>query len=217
MPAVSHDTNSQIDSKGIKVFPLDSAPYNTTYSEWTAKWWKWALEIPKEQNPVSDTTGKNCAQGQEGPVWFLAGTYGGAAERSCTIPAGKPIVWNPISQECSYAEFSSFKTEAELRKCVKDFQDKVTDIEVVIDGIKLANVSKYRIQSPMFNFTLPENNVLGLPSQPTQGVSDGVWVFLHPLTPGKHEIRSKGVSVDFTSTGVQNFVADVTYHLDVRP
>ena len=77
VPAVSYDTNSQIDSKGIKVFPLDSAPYNTTYSEWTAKWWKWALEIPKEQNPVSDTTGKNCAQGQEGPVWFLAGTYGG--------------------------------------------------------------------------------------------------------------------------------------------
>ena len=33
------------------------------------------LRHPKPKNPVSDVSGKNCAEGQGGPVWFLAGTY----------------------------------------------------------------------------------------------------------------------------------------------
>lgn len=205
----------QVD-ESISVYPIDSEPFGIPYAEWTGKWWKWALEAPAARNPVSDVTGENCAEGQEGPVWFLAGTFGGSAVRSCTIPADKAVLWNPISQECSYAEFPALKTESDLRSCVRNFQDKVTDAEVTIDGMKLQNLSSYRIQSPLFNFTLPQDNVLALPEQTTTGVSDGIWVFLQPLPPGNHQIQSKGVSVDFTGPAVQNFVADVRYDLTVE-
>src|SRR6478609_9348552 len=60
-------------------FPLNSKPYGSTYGEWTAKWWQWALSIPKDINPGGDTSGKYCALKQSGPVWYLSGTFGGAA------------------------------------------------------------------------------------------------------------------------------------------
>jgi hypothetical protein len=44
-----------------------------------------------------------------------------------------------------------------------------------------------------FSFTLPKTNILGLPSYiTTQSVSDGNWVFLKPLSVGKHILYFKG-------------------------
>jgi hypothetical protein len=73
------------------VFPPNTKPYGKTFAEWSAEWIKWALTIPMRYNPAADTTGKNCAINQNGPVWFLAGISGGSAERTCVIPAGKAI------------------------------------------------------------------------------------------------------------------------------
>jgi len=205
------------DSINPNVYSVDDKPYGITYAQWTAKWWQWSLSIPKEINPAGDTTGKNCMQNQNGPVWFLAGTFGGQAERSCTLPAGKAILFAPINAECSYAEYTNLKSESELRTCAKTIQDKTTQIDVTIDGVKIQNLDKYRIQSPLFSVTFPTNNVYGIASGTTQAVSDGNWVFLHPLSPGKHEIRSKGASIDFTTTSTDNFLSDVTYHLIINP
>jgi hypothetical protein len=83
----------------------------------------------------------------------------------------------------------------ELKTCAKGFQDQVTDLYVSIDGqnISETELEKYRIQSPPFNFTLPENNILELPKDTsTVAVSDGNWVFLRPLSPGAHEISFRG-------------------------
>ena len=201
---------------GFELFSTESKPYGLTYNEWTARWWQWAISIPKDINPVGDETGKYCGQGQEGPVWFLAGTFGGSAERSCTIPAGKAILFAPINVECSYAEFPDLRTESDLRTCAKSGQDLATEVEVSIDGVKVQNLGNYRVQSQLFDLTLPKDNVYGLAPSTTKAVSDGVWVFLKPLSSGNHEIRSKGVSVDFTTTGtVPPFVSDVTYNLTI--
>ena len=54
------------------IFPIDSRPYNSTYGDWSAEWWIWALSTPEENNPVTDPTGEKCAINQEGPVWFLS-------------------------------------------------------------------------------------------------------------------------------------------------
>lgn len=80
---IAQSTNSKIVPS---VSPLGSKPYGLTYGEWTAKWWQWTLSTPKDVNPGGDTTGKNCALKQSGPVWFLSGTFGGSATRVCTIP-----------------------------------------------------------------------------------------------------------------------------------
>ena len=85
--------NSHVSNGQIAVLSVDSKPYGLTYGEWTAKWWQWGYSIPKDINPAYDDTGKNCAQKQNGPVWFLAGTYGHAVNRGWDIPAGKAILF----------------------------------------------------------------------------------------------------------------------------
>jgi hypothetical protein len=187
-----NDKNTN-NSQPIAVFPANSKPHGLTYGEWTAKWWQWGYSIPKDINPAYDDTGKNCAQKQNGPVWFLAGTYGHPVNRKCDIPAGKAILFPILNSECSFAEFPKLETLSELRTCAKTIQDQVTTLNATVDGVPISDLQKYRIQSPPFNFTLPLNNILGLPSNiTTQAIADGNWVFLKPLSPGSHKITFRG-------------------------
>src|SRR6187200_1961466 len=68
------------------VAPVKSQPNGHSYGEWSAAWWQWAEATPTSVNPVLDRTGAQCAQGQTGHVWFLAGSFGtDVLNRSCTI------------------------------------------------------------------------------------------------------------------------------------
>ena len=175
------------------VFTADSKPYNLTYGEWTARWWQWGYSVPKDNNPAYDDNGKNCAQEQKGPVWFLAGTYGHPVDRVCTIPAGKAILFPILNSECSFAEFPNLKTLSQLHTCAKAIQDHVSTLYASIDGIPIPHLQGYRIQSPPFNFTLPQNNILGMPANTTsQAIADGNWAFLKPLSLGTHKLMFKG-------------------------
>jgi hypothetical protein len=199
----------------LKIFPPDSRPYGLTYGEWTAKWWEWAYLMPEEGNPLVDDTGENCANNQSGPVWFLAGTGGGAVTRECTIPSDKGILIPIINVECDSAVDPSSDTEAELRACAKADQDTVIAKEITIDGVNVGNLDSYRFQSPLFNLTFPENNIAGIPPQTAKAVSDGFWILLEPLSPGSHEIHFKAALGDPTAIGTVNFALDVRYLLTV--
>lgn len=84
------------------------------------------------------------------------------------------------------------ETKEELSNCAKKIQDKTVPEFVTLDGVKIPHLENYRIQSDIFNFTLPENNILDLPPETSQAVSDGNWVFLKPLPPGDYELKFKG-------------------------
>src|SRR5919108_3069686 len=58
----------------------------------TVQWWQWVLSIPSEDNPLLDTTGEKCQAGDMGDIFFLVGTFGGSAERECTISEGQEIL-----------------------------------------------------------------------------------------------------------------------------
>jgi hypothetical protein len=171
------------------VFPPNSKPYGKTFAEWSAEWIKWALTIPIRCNPAADTTGKNCAINQSGPVWFLAGTFGGSVKRKCSLPAGKAILFPVVLKECSFTEDLDLATESELRARTKEAIDNVSIMEVSVDGLNIPNLKQYRAQSPLFSFTFPSNNVYGVKAGPTQAVSDGFWILLKPLPAGHHEIH----------------------------
>ena len=153
----------------------------------------------------------NDGQNQTGPVWFLAGTGAGSAERTCTIPAGKAILF-PVINSVSLRDAG--QTKEELLDGNKEPLDKVTTVEASVDGIPLQNLSNYRIQSPFFNATLPKDNVLGIPEGTYLEVADGYWVFLEPLSPGQHEIRLRGAIIEPTSP-TPSFERAVTYHLTI--
>ena len=47
------------------------------YSQWTTAWWQWATAFAPDENPILDPDGTFADQGQSGPMYFLAGTFGG--------------------------------------------------------------------------------------------------------------------------------------------
>ena len=81
------------------VLPPPSSIYGHSYQEWAAAWWQWALTQPLATNPVVDGDGRNCAAGQSGRVWFLAGTFdsGPKVERSCEVPAGTALFFPVVN------------------------------------------------------------------------------------------------------------------------
>jgi len=209
--------NATRTNSNLGVYIGDSKPFGLSFGEWTAKWWQWLAQVvPQNINPANDNNGANCAQNQAGPVWFLAGSVTGKAERTCTIPAGKAILFSIINSECSYAEYPKLKMESDLRSCAVSQQAGVTHIETVIDGHGLENSQMPRVKSPLFNLTFPVNNIFGNPTGSTQSVADGYYVFLKPLSPGKHDISFKGVEVQYTTTGVSNEAQNIVYHLTVQ-
>ncbi len=208
-PAVGAGT---LGAKNPGVFPITDAPYGQTYGEWAAAWWQWALAqvVP----PMLDETGEQCGDGQSGPVWFLAGTFGGHAERSCTVPADKAIFF-PIMNTLWWPEAG--ETVEEVRALAAADMDAVTKLSCTIDDKDLKDLFSYRAQDPYadgFCVTFPEGNVLGFPAGDLcTVVTDGYWIMLRPLSPGQHTIRFKGRSGPPSAGG---FELDVIYHLTVE-
>jgi hypothetical protein len=205
----------QADSINSGIYAIDSKPFGHTYGDWSARYWQWVTLIPKNVNPNLDKTGENCKIGQVGPVWNLALTFGGAAERTCTIPAGKAIFVPILTGECDYLTTPAAKTESDLLKCAAGGNENGI-MEATIDGVKVQDINKYRAQSPLFNLTIPDNNVFGNPTGTSQAKADGFYVFLTPLSPGRHEAHFSGSVVDNPITGTQSYSTDVTYHLIVK-
>jgi hypothetical protein len=177
------------------VFPPTAHAFGASLGEWQARWFTWFIEIPAPTNPFLDETGALCGINQSGPVWFLAPVaHPGLTTRACTVPAGKGIFVLGLGNECSNIEPPPFfgATEAELRACAADgveafFGDATQSISV--DGVEVADLGRYRTQTPLFSYTLPPDNVYGLPPvTATKAISDGTAVIVQPLPRGKHQI-----------------------------
>jgi hypothetical protein len=90
-----------------------------------------------------------------------------------------------------------------------------------IDGVPVSNLGTYRAKAPMFSVTTPADNVLGFgwgfPGDWTHGTgvadtygpdgSDGYWLMLKPLAPGRHTVHF--------SSGVAPPWLEVTYQFTV--
>ena len=180
------------------------------YAELSARWWQWAIALPVAAHPLFDTA--DCNAGQEGTVWFLGGAFTGTTTtRECTVPRGKAIFIPVLNVECSTVEPPPFfgANEAELRACAAAFQDPGTGMFATIDGHEVHHLDRYRVQSPLFDFDAPADNILFIPG-PVSGesVSDGVWILLAPLSNGSHTIRFGG--------SFPGFPIDVTYNITVK-
>lgn len=175
-------------NNNIEVFSTSTRPYGKGYSEWSEEWIKWAFSITKQCNPVTDDDGRNCAQGQRGPVWFLAGTLGGSVKRRCVVPRGSAILFPIVAKECSFAEDKDLKTESELIARTNEAMNNVTNMKATIDNTDLLSLHQYRIHSRVFDLTFPKNNIYGVEPGVTKSVTDGYWIILKPLSLGKHKI-----------------------------
>lgn len=194
------------------VLPPQPDPYGKTYGEWEAEWQKWAIGIPADHHPLTDTA--DCSTGQSGSVWFIGGSFiSGTVERHCTVPVGKALFFPLLSAECSTVEPDPFHgdTEEEMRACAKSFVDPASDLFCIVDGKPVKDLDQYRVASPLYNFSAPEPNVLFVPGPVSgQSVSDGFWIMLSPLAAGQHILHFGGTFSQF------DFTLDITYHITVQ-
>lgn len=102
--------------RDVSPLPVDAAVAGMSQPELTRQWWQWAGSFDADKSPVADVTGERCGAGQEGPVWFLAGTYGSRpTHRTCRMPAGKYVFFR--SSTISSCPPAAMVVQSRARAC----------------------------------------------------------------------------------------------------
>ncbi|MFD3530287.1 signal protein [Streptomyces sp. NPDC058664] len=144
------------------------------------RWWTWAASSVSASNPVSDQDGHLCAQGQPGDIWFLAGTFGGTATRSCTVPAKVPLAFPLVNTFGEAADCTAFMASAQG--------------SALLDGRAL---EAERYEATPVRITAVDGNPLTGESGRFRSQACGLWVQLEPLSPGSHTLNIRGSSGSF--------------------
>lgn len=136
-----------------------------TLGEWCAAWWQWNFSLPSDHHPGLDVDGTSAAVGQQWPVCFLAGDFTGSSgvQRDFAVPAGKALLLH-ISVEASTLEAPPFygENEAELHAAISNELFDYGDLTLTIDGVTMRDLDRYLVESPLFTFSVPEDNILGV-------------------------------------------------------
>lgn len=181
----------------VTVLPPGSTVAGQTNAQWTTNWWQWAFAQSAPNDAFTDATGANANINQSGPVFFLAGTAVGAANRTFTVPADVYILVPLVNVELSELEVGP-ATEAQLRQQVEEIVAAIDSLTAVIDGMPLANLFSYREPSPLFSFAAAANNPFGTAAGASgNAVGDGYYLMLAPLGVGTHTISYGGGASSF--------------------
>ena len=198
--------------EGLKIFPLDAHPYGLSYEQWTIKWWSWILQIPQENSPAFDLTGRNAYIKQNNPyVFFLCQTFdrnNSAPNRIVSIKKGLslffPLInWISVSPEDG-------NTDADLILKAEAKMDTIGDMKLNINGHPICtNLEKYRFKSHPFHVNLPRNNILELDAGIKKVASDGYWILTEAITVPFHLVTFGSCTSGLTKIGVR-------YEINVR-
>ena len=164
----------------------DQAVAGAPQSNWSRSWWQWAATFDTDASPVTDRTGARCAAGQQGPVWFLAGTFGsGRTVRSCTVPAGKYLFFPLLNFIATPQPGEALSCSSSL-EAAREPIDAVTDLVLRIDGKPQPGLQAHRVTSEGC-FDVAARTAHPTPRVPSAG--DGYYVMLAPLPPGTHKLE----------------------------
>jgi hypothetical protein len=193
------------------VYGINTTPFKVSYRQWTVRWWKWLLSIPKPINPAVDHIGQNSHMGQKyRQVMFLCQTIensGKIPNRKLALKYGKAVLM-PIINWISI-EHEDGENDNELKNIAKQRMDVVQKLEVTVNNLTFnTDLHRYRLMSPIFEIDLPEHNILDTSPGIRRFISDGYWLFFKPLR-GPIRISSFGTC----SSGVTAIA--VNYQIDI--
>jgi hypothetical protein len=174
-------------------------------ANWSKAWWQWAGSFDPRKSPIADPTGENCHLKQNGPVWFLAGTYGTRRTmRTCRVPSDKYLFFPLINYVLMPNSVPGLTCESAV-DTARSMTDEPSSLVVDLDGRHLAEPTKYRQATKQcFDMgALAEPRYRIFPS-----AANGYDVMLRPLSRGKHELNFGGV--------LPGMIQAVTYTLVVE-
>jgi hypothetical protein len=221
----------------VQILPPNQIVAGQTQLFWAQAWWQWVLGVPCESsttcthNPNIDPTGAFAGTNNDGPVFFLAGNFGGTSSRTIAVPFGKPVFFpvvnrffaavgahgnydpspcpNPLTLGCALDQVTPQINQA-------------TNLTVTIDSITITSptITSFRQTSTSFFVVcLPKDNIFavlfGIPlhahcyfGHHPVWVQDGYYITLSNLSSGKHNLHFHGELPG-------GFVLDVTDTLNV--
>ncbi|HEX5111211.1 MAG TPA: hypothetical protein VFV79_00075 [Saprospiraceae bacterium] len=201
-------------------FMSGEAPFGRTFSEWCKAWVKKVYTQPCADHPMLSNETEESVNEEEGPVVFLFGSVGNTVKRRISISKEKgiffPVINYVVTYPCPYAGFKPAPGQplsAFLLQTAADIVNQGTHMTVTLDGMRLTDLGPFRVTTDIFYLeALPEltclDNCVTGELQPV--LTDGYWVMLRPLSPGKHVLQYKG---SYTKLG---WVVDVTYEILVE-
>jgi hypothetical protein len=215
---VSANENVTLDGKSI--------------ADLTAGWYQWqAANYPDFSFGDGEV---DCSLGQNGPVWYLGGTGGGAAERTCdeAIKGHKhlmfPLVNVNFANDANLGENLTVEEKREILDKlftetpddILPFNSTVCNLQVEIDDQPAVYdlVPIVRTQTaPFYWYSI---NGDGDYFEDAETVADGFWAVLPPLARGEHTIHFTGglCIIDDGKVDTENpwFPVDVTYHVTYK-
>lgn len=184
---------------------VDERVAGMTQAQWTRAWWQWAASFDGDESPVADTSGEHCAAGQQGPVWFLAGTYGTRRTiRTCKVPTGRYMFFPLINYVVMRPANRIVSCDA-VAEQAHDMTEGVSNLVLRVDGRPIDTLEAHRISSDgCFDIGLRKSPAVRI----FPAAADGYYVMLKPLAPGRHMVEFGGVLPDM--------IQAVSYTIDVQ-
>jgi hypothetical protein len=186
-------------------------------ADWAATHFRWMESIPLGANPLTDTSGLNCAINQDGPVWFLSFLPTPTWALNCTVPYGKAIVAPVLAGANTYpcpkdpANPNALPFEPAAGQSLEDFLTSgITSVIDQYSGEARLNgrpLKLRRVTTPVFGYTAAASLSVFDPcvtGSPQLGVVDGHFVFIDPLPHGDHVLQINSSGPDFASFGTIN-------------
>ena len=200
-----------------QIFPGNSHPYGHCYAQWSAKWWKWAMQLPVPGHPFIDDLAFDLSHNQSGQVWYLAAPFG-TVVRNCNIPHTKALFVGLLNAEASDLEGLGI-TYADQHANAKFNADHIHDLVCTLDGSTVNNINSFRFASAQFSFIAPSPWIFGALGGAGTSSADGYYLMFKPLHIGAHVLHytgnfhfavSEGDPFDFDAA------VDMTYNLNVQ-
>lgn len=188
-----------------------------TIAEWSADWWTWAWNSPAASDPLSDTTGALANQGNNGSVFFLAGSNSnGLIQRSFDVPGGRALLvpminyWENCVGDVAVSCGPGYVQDpgAVMLANTATYRNATTDSFVVIDGVPVANaLSHWEVSSVFFGGVAQPGTALaalyagagiditGLDISPS--LVSGYYAMVTGLSTGSHTISYGGATNAF--------------------
>jgi hypothetical protein len=203
----SAELRLESDNPNPMLFPKDARPYGRSIERWSELLWSYIYAQPADHNPFFDTTGADCAVGQEGPVWFLPAVPGSSLgteiTRSCTIRQHRAVMLQLSSAlndyPCPDPTFQPAPGQSLydfLIGGISPLFDGETGFEVFLDGVAIKDPLSYRFTSDDLFFFKGDPSMQAFDSCVTgrrqPAVSDGFYLMFKPLSPGEHTIVING-------------------------
>jgi hypothetical protein len=196
----------------VQILKPDVMVAGHTQLFWAEAWWQWIFSNPDATNPNNDQTGAFAGNGNTGPVFFLAGNFGGKVARTITVPSGKPVLFpvftnffgaidgngqlnpspcpSPLTLSCA---LNLVTTQTNMAKgMIVQIDNKINLSPPEITSFRQTSKSFFLVTFPNCG-TTPPCGLFGIPGgtyfpgNPVW-VQDGYWIMLN-LSAGTHTLH----------------------------